>query len=106
MALQRPAQSPAIWTAGSRSVSWPREEHVEDYERYEEVYSVSDLHLTAGDRVDEAATSALKTLVERLTERASELGPYQAALVVNGDSVDFLDVPPWRHFDPLGAPAK
>lgn len=77
------------------------------YDQYTEVYSISDLHLTAGARVDMVAVQGLATTIRALAARASAPPkPHRAALVINGDIVDFLDIEPYRYFDPVGAPGK
>jgi UDP-2,3-diacylglucosamine pyrophosphatase LpxH len=79
---------------------------VEPYEQFAEVYSISDLHLTVGDHVDTVAADGLARTVQALADRAAALRTGSAALVVNGDTVDFLDIKKEACFDPLGAPAK
>jgi UDP-2,3-diacylglucosamine pyrophosphatase LpxH len=76
------------------------------YDRFAEVYSISDLHLSAGAAVDPFALAALGTTIDALTRRASALGSDDAALVLNGDVVDFLSIEPPQYFDANGAPAK
>lgn len=77
------------------------------YEQFAEVYSVSDLHLAEGRFVDTKGTKLLADTLTALTKRAGSLGKdAKAALVVNGDVVDFLSVDPPKHFDPEGAPEK
>lgn len=72
------------------------------YERFDEVYSISDLHLADGAAVDPTATALLADAIEGLATG----GALKKALVVNGDSVDFLSVAPATYLDPYGAPAK
>lgn len=83
------------------------------YDEFTEVYSISDLHLSVRGFGGEPVAASLANAVRALLARARALPgnnppepDKRAALVVNGDSVDFLDVPPQQHFDPEGAPQK
>jgi hypothetical protein len=74
-----------------------------DYDRFAEVYSVSDVHLSEAGGVDPCATKVLAATILALAARKVD-GP--RALVLNGDIVDFLDLQSPTVFDPSGAPAK
>lgn len=83
------------------------------YDQFVEVYSISDLHLADGASVDSFAVNHLAEAIDALRLRSTKL-PQEAptstgkaaALVVNGDSVDFLAVQPSVYFDAAGATEK
>jgi UDP-2,3-diacylglucosamine pyrophosphatase LpxH len=76
---------------------------VDGYEQYDEVYSISDLHLTTKPRVDTEAVASLAATIRALNQKA---GARPSALVINGDIVDFLDIEPHCCFDAKTAPRK
>jgi len=71
--------------------------------QFDEVYVISDLHLggAAGFQIFGSAQE-LVALIDYVRDRPSA----QVALVINGDSVDFLAEPGARYFDPNGANDK
>lgn len=75
------------------------------YEQFDEIYSISDLHLSDERGMDVESVAALTNTVKCLEARAKKTR-LPTALVVNGDIVDFLDVEPADYFDALRAPAK
>jgi UDP-2,3-diacylglucosamine pyrophosphatase LpxH len=75
------------------------------YERFDEAYSVSDLHLSVGDMVDAVSVNGLASTIAWLAIRATKVAG-GAALVVNGDTVDFLSSPDAKLFDTKTAPHK
>lgn len=76
------------------------------YDAFDEVYCISDLHLSDKAGADATAAQMLVDLLGGLVERAKAGGPKRCALVINGDTVDFLDVAHAQTFDRLGAPYK
>ncbi|MCC6873663.1 MAG: metallophosphoesterase [Sandaracinaceae bacterium] len=73
---------------------------------YDEIYSVSDLHLGgegSGAQIFDSG-SLLADTIRLVADRAG--AGKRVALVLNGDIVDFLAEPGARYFDAVGAPAK
>ncbi len=70
------------------------------YETYDAVYSISDLHLSC------CPGGADVALLSKAFAAMKARAPARKALVLNGDIVDFLDLPNARAFDPYGAAAK
>ncbi len=73
------------------------------YEEYDVVYSISDLHLSVGGP---SATSDVELLADVVRELRGASTHQRAALVLNGDIVDFLDIEPVTVFDFDGAASK
>ncbi|MBZ0121537.1 MAG: metallophosphatase, partial [Sandaracinaceae bacterium] len=73
---------------------------------YDEIYSVSDLHLggEGGEAQIFDSGSLLADTIRLVADRAG--AGKRVALVLNGDIVDFLAEPGARYFDAVGAPAK
>ena len=78
--------------------------HVAKHLQFDELFVVSDLHFggEAGFQIF-ASTAEFVALVEHVANLASER---KAALVINGDFIDFLAEQPHEHFSPDNAVAK
>lgn len=74
-----------------------------DLQRFDELYSVSDLHMGGADPDPQIFKSGpeLAALINHLKTK-----PGKVALVINGDMVDFLAEPGAKAFDPEGAARK